>query len=250
MHVVGGHRRAQRGDRLCAGLARRPAMAALQRLAAPHATVLRDGQVQVLPAERAGARRHRAAGGRQPGAGRPAPARVAQLQVDESALTGESVTVDKHTRQRSPTGPHALGDRLNMAFKGTTGHAWPRRRPGGGHRHGHRTRPVAGCSRARRPQHAAAEAPGGVRQAAGLAVLGICAVIFAAGVLRGEAPLLMILTAISLAVAAIPEALPAVVTVLLALGARAWWRNALVRRCRRWRRWARSPPSARTRPAR
>ena len=62
-------------------------------------------------------------------------------------------------------------------------------------------------------------------------VLAICAVVFAIGVLRGEPVLLMALTAISLAVAAIPEALPAVVTVLLALGARRLVGvNALVRR--------------------
>ena len=63
------------------------------------------------------------------------------------------------------------------------------------------------------------------------AVLSICAVIFVAGLFRGERPVEMFLVAVSLAVAAIPEALPAVVTIALALGARKMVkRNALVRR--------------------
>jgi Ca2+-transporting ATPase len=63
------------------------------------------------------------------------------------------------------------------------------------------------------------------------AVLVICAIVFIIGVLRGEQVVLMLLTAISLAVAAIPEALPAVITISLALGAKKLVRqNALIRK--------------------
>ena len=207
------------------------AMAALRRLAAAHATVLRDGRAQVLPA-----------GALVPGdivlleAGNQVPAdlrllEVAQLRIDESALTGESVTVLKGVAALD-TGATAIGDRINLAFKGTsvahgrgrglvvaTGMATELGRVAGLlDRDGERSTPLQ--------KRLAAF---GRRLA--LVVIGICAVIFAVGVLRGEAPLLMILTAVSLAVAAIPEALPAVVTVLLALGAREMvGMNALIRR--------------------
>ena len=95
------------------------ALAALQRLAAAQATVLRSGQLQQVPAQAL-----------VPGdivlleAGNQVPADlrlidIAQLRVDESALTGESVTVAKQAGILSGA-VHALGDRLNMAFKGTT----------------------------------------------------------------------------------------------------------------------------------
>ncbi len=196
------------------------AMAALQKMAAAQASVLRDGEVQLIPAS-----------GLVPGdivlleAGNQVPAdlrllELAQLRVDESALTGESVPVEK-TADLLQRAAQALGDRLNMAFKGTTV----------AHGRG-RGLVVATGMRTELGQVARLldhdtdrQTPLQRRLAAfgkrlALAVIGICAIVFTVGVLRGEPPLLMALTAISLAVAAIPEALPAVVTVLLALGAR------------------------------
>jgi Ca2+-transporting ATPase len=128
--------------------------------------------------------------------------------------------------------PAALGDRLNMAFKGTTA------------AHGRGRGLVVATGMATELGKVAGMLDRAIDnttplqrrlaafgQRLALVVLAICALIFIVGVLRGEAPMLMALTAVSLAVAAIPEALPAVVTVLLALGARRMVvLHALVRR--------------------
>ena len=207
------------------------AMAALKQLAAARATVVRSQQTQEVAASKL-----------VPGdivlleAGNKVPADLrlihsAQLRVDESALTGESVTVAKHTAALPDGFEGALGDRLNMAYKGTT--ATHGRARGLVVATGTNTE-LGKVAQLLDPEDRTTPlqrrlATFGKRLA--LVVIGICVVIFVAGVWRGEPALLMALTAISLAVAAIPEALPAVVTVLLALGARRMVAvNALVRR--------------------
>lgn len=207
------------------------AMAALQVLATAQANVLRDGQQQAVPSPAL-----------VPGdivlleAGNQVPADmrlidIAQLQVDESALTGESVTVAKQTHVLPSDSSNTLGDQLNMVFKGTTVSLGRARglvlATGMATELGKVAQLLDQDDRSTPLQNRLAAF--GKRLA--LVVIGICVIIFVAGVWRGEAPLLMALTAISLAVAAIPEALPAVVTVLLALGAKRMVAvHALVRR--------------------
>ncbi|MCK6425435.1 MAG: cation-translocating P-type ATPase [Burkholderiaceae bacterium] len=210
------------------------ALAALRSLATPMAMVRRDGRTQPLPAQAL-----------VPGdvvlleAGNLVPADLrlhdsAQLRVDEAMLTGESVPVDKQTAALPPhaDGEHPLGDRFNLAYRGTLV------------THGRGEGVVVATGTATQLGRVAAlldtssrrDTPLQRRLAAfgkrlSLVVLGICLLLFLAGLARGEPPLLMALTAISLAVAAIPEALPAVVAVLLALGARRMAQvNALVKR--------------------
>jgi Ca2+-transporting ATPase len=207
------------------------AMAALRRMAAPTARVRRDGAVATLPAAAL-----------VPGdvvlleAGNVVPAdlrlvEAARLRCAEAALTGESLPVDKHT-EALPDVALPLGDRASMAWKGTL--------VAGGRGVGLvvATGPATELGRIARLLESAEEvktplqkrlARFGARLA--WAVLAVCAIVFVAGLLRGEPPALMFLTAVSLAVAAIPEALPAVVAISLALGAAKMVRqNALIRR--------------------
>ena len=206
-------------------------MAALRKLGAPHARVLREGRmVDVLTRELV------------PGdlvlleAGNIVPAdlrlvEAVRLKVQEAALTGESLPVDKQVLPVT-SGDAALGDRTNMAYKGTVV-TYGRGRglvaaTGMATELGRIAALIQSATEGQTPLQRRL-AHFGKRLA--LAALGICAVIFVAGLLRGEPLALMFLTSVSLAVAAIPEALPAVVTVALAMGAaKMAHRNALVRR--------------------
>ena len=207
------------------------AVAALKRMAAANAVVRRDGEIGTITAIDlvAGDVVLVEAGDVVPADLRLAE--VAQLKIDESALTGESVPVEKITLPLSER-DLPLGDRLNLVFKGTSVSG------------GRGTGIVVATGMATELGRIAAllseekdrQTPLQKRLAAFgrrlvFIVLAICAIVFAFGLLRGEPTVLMFLTAVSLAVAAIPEALPAVVTVSLALGARRMVRkNVLVRR--------------------
>jgi Ca2+-transporting ATPase len=207
------------------------ALSALKQMTAPQARVRRDGETLLLPAEDL-----------VPGdvivleAGNFIPAdlrlvEVAELQVDESTFTGESLPVMKQVDvMHGDILP--VPDRKNMAFKGTM--------VIGGRGLGIVTATGQGTELGKIAvllrEEVEIKTPLQRRLAQfarrlAVAVLFLSLLVMAIGISRGEDVLLMFMTALSLAVAAIPEALPAVVTVSLALGARAMSRkNALIRK--------------------
>jgi Ca2+-transporting ATPase len=208
------------------------AMAALEQLTAATAHVVRDGRVREIPAADLvpGDIVHLAAGDVVPADLRLVE--VHSLRVDEAALTGESEPTVKTARVLPTVGPALIADQHNMAFKGTvasygraTGVAVT---TGMSTEIGQIATLLQGRSAGPTPLQRRLAALG--RRLA-MAALVVCAVVFTTGVATGEPVDEMFLTAVSLAVAAIPEGLPAVVTVALALGARRMaTRRALVRR--------------------
>jgi Ca2+-transporting ATPase len=207
------------------------ALEALREMAAPVARVLRDGLETVVPARdlvpgdvvvlRTGDRI-------------PADARVLQavnLAIDEAALTGESATVDKTT---DPLADERLGigDRRNMTYAGTS---VARGRgqvlvvgTGMSTEFGRIAQMVDSVEAGRTPLQVNLDRLGATL---GKGALAIVAVVVVVGLSRGLPVIDMFLFGIALAVAAVPEALPAVVTISLAIGLRRMVkRNALVRR--------------------
>ena len=206
-------------------------IAALKKLTAPHATVRRNGQVTSIPASEivAGDILELEAGDLIAADARLLEA--AALKCIESALTGESEGVTKRAITMEQ-GDIPLGDRENMVFMGTSVTAGTALgvvvATGMNTELGH----IAGLieevgGEESTPLQKKLDSFGRVLV---WAALGIVALLFGLGLLRGVRPFELFMTSVSLAVAAVPEGLPAVVTVALALGVlRMSRRRALVR---------------------
>ena len=207
------------------------ALDAIRRMLAPHATVIRDGErheidaADLVPGDRVLV----ASGDRIPGDLRLVATR--ELRVDESALTGESLPVGKSTDAVDPAAP--LGDRFGMAYSGTlvvhgtgegivvaTGKATEL---------GRINRLLSDVEVVATPLLRQVNRFG---RLLALAIVALCAATYLYGTLaRGLPSADMFLMAVALAVSAIPEGLPALMTVTLALGVqRMARRNAIVRR--------------------
>lgn len=206
------------------------AMDALKKMAVSQAQVIRDGRPVVLPAREL-----------VPGdivlleAGNVVPADIRimeahALRADESSLTGESVPADKKNYELSGD-DIPPGDQVNMLFKGTL--IVNGRARGIVVKTGMKTElgKIAGMLQEEEPRTPLQVRMERFGKSLSWIILLICLILFVSGVLRGEDPFRILLLSVSLAVAAIPEALPALITVALSRGAsRLAGKNALVRK--------------------
>ncbi len=207
------------------------AMAALKKMAVPHVRVKRGGHVKEISATTL-----------VPGdivlleAGNAVPADLrlvesANLRAQEAVLTGESEPVEKNPAALKAA-DLPIGDRRNSLFMGTAityGRGLAVVTDTGMNTQlGHIAEMLQSVEQEQTPLQRRLDQLG---KGLALAALVIVAVVFILGVLRGEPIRLMFMTAISMAVAAVPEGLPAVVTIALALGAqRMLTRQALIRK--------------------
>lgn len=207
------------------------ALEALKEMSSPHARVIRNGIVSIIEAKNL-----------VPGdiilieAGDIIPADIrlfetVNLKIEEASLTGESVSAEKEAKMTYDEDV-PLGDRQNMAFmstivtygrgKGIVTSTGPKTEIG------KIAEAIQSISDEKTPLQQKLNELG---KWLGIACLVICAFVFGIGVYRGQDILEMFMIAVSLAVAAIPEGLPAVVTIVLALGMKRMAdRNAIVRR--------------------
>lgn len=207
------------------------ALTALKKMSAPHARVKRDGAVREINTEDI-----------VPGdiilleAGDYVPAdmrllQCASLKIEEAALTGESVPAEKMTGAIEKE-DLVIGDRRNMAYSGSS--VTYGRGTGVATATGMDTEvgKIAGhLSRSESGETPLQKKLGEMSKYLTIGIVAISTVIFAAGVLQGRDYFEMFLTAVSLAVAAIPEGLPAVITIVLAIGVQKMAkRNAIVRK--------------------
>ena len=207
------------------------ALDALKNMSAPHARVLRDGKEQVIDAAQL-----------VPGdvirleAGDfiPADARLLKsvsLKSEESALTGESVPSEKDAaalvEEKAP-----LGDRSNMVFSGCSVTYGTATAVVTGTGMNTEMGKIAGLLEGEEEgQTPLQQKLAQLGKYLGFVALAACAVIFVVGLVNGINVLEIFMTAVSLAVSAIPEGLPAIVTIVLAIGVQRMVRkNALIRR--------------------
>ena len=207
------------------------ALDALKSMSAPHARVLRDGKEQVIDAAQL-----------VPGdvirleAGDfiPADARLLKsvsLKSEESALTGESVPSEKDAaalvEEKAP-----LGDRSNMVFSGCSVTYGTATAVVTGTGMNTEMGKIAGLLEGEEEgQTPLQQKLAQLGKYLGFVALAACAVIFVVGLVNGINVLEIFMTAVSLAVSAIPEGLPAIVTIVLAIGVQRMVRkNALIRR--------------------